>query len=83
MPRKPTKATRIQVKIGEARARFSEFVRRALAGDEVIIAEAKRPILRLVPVTGGVPRKPGSAKGTIRMAADFDATPDEFSDYVA
>lgn len=78
MARKPT----TQVNVAEAKARFSELVRRALAGGEVVIAKDNRPILRLVPLEQRESRKPGSAKGKIRMAPDFDATPDDFSDYV-
>lgn len=71
-----------QVNVAEAKARFSELVRRALAGGEVVIAKDNRPILRLVPLERREPRKPGSAKGRIRMAPDFDATPEDFADYV-
>jgi prevent-host-death family protein len=71
-----------QVNVAEAKARFSELVRRALAGQEVIIAKDNRPILRLVPLESRRPRKPGSARGTVRMSADFDATPPDFEDYV-
>lgn len=78
MARKPP----TQVNVAEAKARFSELVRQALAGGEVVIAKDNRPILRLVPLDQREPRRPGSAKGKIRMAADFDATPEDFADYV-
>jgi prevent-host-death family protein len=71
-----------QVNVAEAKARFSELVRRALAGGEVVIAKDNRPVLRLVPLEPRQPRKPGSAKGKIRIAPDFDATPEDFGDYV-
>ena len=71
-----------QVNVGEAKTRFSELVRRALAGGEVVIAKDNRPILRLVPLEQRAPRKPGSARGSIRRAPDFDATPKDFKDYV-
>ena len=73
----------MQVNIAQAKARFSELVRHALSGDEVVIARDNEPILKLVPLTQGVqPRKPGSARGQVVMAADFDTTPDDFSEYV-
>jgi prevent-host-death family protein len=72
----------MQVNVAEAKARFSELVRRALGGGEVVIAKDNRPILKLVPLERREPRKPGSAKGKVRMARDFDATPEDFSDYV-
>jgi prevent-host-death family protein len=73
---------RTQVNIAEAKARFSELVKKAMAGQDVIITRDNKPVLRLVRLDGGgVPRTPGSAKGQVRMAEDFDATPEGFEDY--
>ena len=69
--------------IAEAKARFSELVQKAMMGEEVIIAKDHKPVLKLVPLE--LPkrrRKPGSAKGRVWMAPDFDETPEEFKDYV-
>ena len=69
--------------IAEAKARFSEMVQKALLGEEVIIAKGHKPLLKLVPLEKPKRRrKPGSAKGRIRMAPDFDETPEDFKDYV-
>ncbi len=69
--------------IAEAKARFSELVQRAMLGEEVIIAKGHKPLLRLVPLdTPNRRRQPGSAKGRIWIAPDFDETPDDFKDYV-
>jgi prevent-host-death family protein len=72
-----------QFNVAEAKAKFSELVQKAVSGEEVVIARDNHPLLRLVPVEakGGV-RKPGSAKGRVSMAPDFDRTPDDFDDYV-
>jgi prevent-host-death family protein len=71
-----------QWNVAEAKARFSELVKKAISGEEVVIARDNRPLLRLVPlVTPGGKRKPGSARGRIWMAADFDRTPPDFDDY--
>jgi prevent-host-death family protein len=68
--------------IADAKARFSELVQKAMVGDEVIIARDNKPVVKLVPlVTSGKARKPGSAKGQIWMAPDFDAIPADFEDY--
>jgi antitoxin (DNA-binding transcriptional repressor) of toxin-antitoxin stability system len=68
--------------IAEAKARWSEMVRKALSGEDVIIARDNKPLLMLVPLTAaGGKRRPGSARGRIRMAADFDRTPDDFAEY--
>jgi len=68
--------------IADAKSRFSELVQRAMVGEEVIIAKDNKPVVKLIPlVTRGKARKPGSAKGKIWIAPDFDATPDDFKDY--
>jgi prevent-host-death family protein len=68
--------------IADAKARFSELVQKAMVGDEVIIARDNKPVVKLVPlVPSGKVRKPGSAKGQIWIAPDFDATPADFEDY--
>jgi prevent-host-death family protein len=69
--------------VAEAKARFAELVRRAMSGEEVIIARDSKPVLKLVPLEStGKRRKPGSAKGQVRIAPDFEATPRDFDDYV-
>jgi len=69
--------------IAEAKANFSALVQKAMIGEEVIIAKDNKPVVKLVAlVTPGKSRKPGSAKGQIWLAPDFDATPGDFQDYV-
>ena len=76
------KRTPTRYNIAEAKARFSELVQRAILGEEVIIAKGHKPVLKLVPLDHQQRRrKPGSAKGRIWMAPDFDETPEEFTDY--
>ncbi len=70
------------VNIAEAKARLPELVRRAGAGEEILIARDHRPVARLVPLGEAGPRRPGSARGRVRMAADFDATPPDFDEYL-
>lgn len=68
--------------IADAKARFSELVQKAMLGEEVIIAKDNTPVVKLVALnTAGVSRKPGSAKGKVWMATDFDATPETFKEY--
>ena len=72
-----------QVNIAQAKARFSELVKKAISGEEVVIARDNKPLLRLVPLTAGTkPRKPGAARGKIWVSPDFDATPAEFKEYL-
>lgn len=64
------------VNIHEAKTQLSRLVERAAGGEEIIIGKAGRPMARLVPyVERKRPRKPGSLKGKIRVADDFDETP--------
>ena len=71
-----------QFNIAEAKARLSELVRKALSGEEVTLAKDGKPLLKLVPVAppGGT-REPGSARGKVWMAPDFEATPGDFDEY--
>ena len=65
----------IQVNMHEAKTHFSKLIRRVLNGEEVIIARAGEPVARLGPVEGQRKprREPGSARGLVRIADDFDA----------
>ena len=66
------------VGVREAKARLSELIDTALRGEEVVISRHGTEVVRLVPVTPR--RRPGSLRGRIRMAPDFDETPEELID---
>ena len=73
-----------QVTIHEAKTNLSKLIQEALAGEEVIIAKNKQPLIRLT-VLPEVKRqrKIGGAKGLIvRMEDDFNSPLDDFKDYV-
>lgn len=62
------------VNIQAAKTHLSRLVEEAVAGDDIVLAKAGRPLVRLVPVQPDVsPRKPGAWKGKVRMAKDFNA----------
>ncbi len=67
------------VNIHEAKTHLSRLVERVLAGEEIVIARAGKPVAKLVPVEKRTARRtPGSARGRIQMSDDFDAPlPDE------
>ena len=69
--------------IAEAKSHFSELIKLALLGEEIIIAKDNKPLLRLSPMTERrKKRKPGSGKGQIlSIAADFDDLPADFKEY--
>jgi len=62
------------VNLYEAKTNLSELVDRVAAGEEIVIAKSGKPRARLVPIERDVPeRRPGRARGRIRIATDFDA----------
>jgi prevent-host-death family protein len=62
------------VNVHAAKTHLSRLVDRAAAGEDVIIAKAGRPIVRLVPVAAGARRAGfGTLKGKVRIGDDFDA----------
>ncbi len=71
----------VTVNIHEAKTRLSQLVARAASGEDVIIAKAGKPLVRLVrfaPAGGG--NLIGFAKGRIQISEDFDAPLTEFED---
>ena len=70
-----------QVNLFAAKASLSNLIARAVAGEEIVIAKHGKPMVRLVPVSSGG-RVPGSARGQVRIAPDFDTLPLGFTDYV-
>jgi prevent-host-death family protein len=67
--------------IHEAKSQLSKLVDLALRGEEVIIARAGTPVVRLVPVRADdTPRQGGQWKGQVRIADAFDALPDDIAD---
>ncbi len=64
------------VNMHEAKTHLSRLVARAAAGEDIVIAKSGKPVARLVAYEGRKePRKPGSMKGKIWMADDWDETP--------
>ncbi len=62
----------ITVDVQKVQAQFDWLLRRVSEGHE-IITRADNPVARLVPFTEPVvERLPGSAKGVITLASDFD-----------
>jgi prevent-host-death family protein len=53
----------LTVNIADAKAKLSELLDRALAGEEIVIARAGNPLARLVPIASRAERKPGAWRG--------------------
>ena len=62
------------VNVHAAKTHLSRLVERAVAGEDIVIARAGKPVVRLVPIKAGARRSGfGSLKGRLRIADDFDA----------
>lgn len=62
------------VNMYEAKTHFPELIRKALIGEEIIIAKAGKPMVKLVPMRSSLKkRETGSAKGMVTVSDDFDA----------
>ncbi|RWA45765.1 antitoxin [Cupriavidus sp. UYMSc13B] len=62
------------VNIHEAKTHLSRLIEEVAAGDEVVIAKAGKPVVRIVPFAKPKPpRRLGGLQGKIRTADDFDA----------
>ncbi|MCO5184350.1 MAG: type II toxin-antitoxin system Phd/YefM family antitoxin [Anaerolineae bacterium] len=73
-----------QVTIHEAKTHLSKLIRQAIAGEEIIIARGKEPLVKLVALPEARPeRRLGGAEGLIVfMADDFDAPLEQFEEYM-
>jgi prevent-host-death family protein len=59
--------------IHEAKSQLSKLIESALAGEEIIIAKAGKPLVRLIPYHEPIePRIPGAWEGKVAMSDDFD-----------
>ena len=71
----------MEVNIHHAKTNLSKLIQQAENGEEVIIARAGKPAVRLVPVlVASKPRVAGALKGKIWISDDFNATDPELED---
>lgn len=62
------------VNVHEAKTHLSRLLSRVESGEEIVISRAGKPVARLVPVKEKRGKRvPGTAKGLITLAEDFDA----------
>ena len=64
----------LMVNVYEAKTQLSDLLKRVEAGEDVVIARAGKPVVRLVLVERRTGKRPGrgSLKGKIWMSDDFD-----------
>ena len=71
------------VNIHDAKSTLSRLVKRAAAGEEILIANHGHPIAMLSKIPSDRLKMPWDMyKGQLKMADDFDAPMEEFQDYV-
>lgn len=70
--------------IADAKAKFSEIVKRAEAGERFIITRHGTPVVEIAPSQEARPKKKllGAMKGQIWIADDFDELGPEWDEYV-
>jgi prevent-host-death family protein len=72
-----------QIDLEKAKAQISSLLQTALDGEEVVITQNERPVLKLVPISAVKPRRrSGSAKGLITMSDNFDEPLEDFAEYM-
>ena len=66
------------VNVQEAKTHLSRLLEEAAAGEDIVIAKAGKPYVRLVPcLPEQSPRPLGGWEGKVWIADDFDETPEE------
>ena len=63
--------------VHEAKTNLSKLIEQALNGEEVVIAKAGKPLVRLVPVQDEKEDCFGMDAGKIWIADDFDELPED------
>lgn len=61
------------VNIHEAKSQLSRLIEAVVSGDEVVIAKAGTPVVRLVPIDKKPKLRFGLMKGRIKITDDFNA----------
>ena len=61
----------MEVNIYEAKTHLSRLIERAMAGEEIRIAKAGKPLVRLTRIESEPPEL-GSARGLVKMQPDWD-----------
>ena len=64
----------VTVNVYDAKTQLSDLLKRVEAGEDIVIARAGKPVVRLVPVEQRTGKRPGrgAAKGRMWVADNFD-----------
>lgn len=74
----------MQYTLSDAQHHLSELIANAVKGETILIQSEDNILVQLVPIkkSSQKPREPGSARGQIKMAEDFDAPLTDFNEYI-
>jgi len=73
----------MMINIQEAKVRLPKLIAEMKPNDEIVIARYGKPVARLLPIKSKYlpPRKPGSARGKIKVPKEFfEPLPDDILD---
>ena len=66
--------------ISEAKAQLSALIEKVMAGEDVIVGKAGKPVAKLIRYENNrQTRTPGALKGKIKIADDFDELPSDIA----
>jgi prevent-host-death family protein len=66
--------------ISEAKAQLSSLIEKVLAGEEVLIGKAGKPVAKLIRYEHTEKKRtPGALRGKIKIADDFDVLPEDIA----
>ncbi len=75
-----------RIDIDDAKARINELIAEAVSGEEIVITQNERPIVKLVAVSDPevqpVRIQPGSAIGLMTVGDDFYEPLSDFEEYM-
>ncbi|HRJ40645.1 MAG: DUF2281 domain-containing protein [Caldilineaceae bacterium] len=76
----------IQVTMQEVEKNVLQLIQQAIAGEEIVVLSNNLPVVKFSAIKAlngeRKPRVPGSAKGLIHMADDFDDPLEDFAEYM-
>ena len=73
----------MNITVSEAKARFSEILKRAEVGETIIVTRHGKPVARIEAEADGKKRSIiGAFKGPVWMSDDFDEPLEEFREYM-
>ena len=72
-----------QIDLNQARQQLPELLDAAIRGEEIIITEDGRPLVKILNATVSKPSPQfGSARGLISISDDFDEPLEDFKEYM-